>query len=150
MRRELLGIWVVVMAFLLSVGEPFGHSAAAADQNTPQASRCGPADLRGTYGFFRSGENPQGAVAAVGAALFDGDGRFSAAQTTSRVGTITQGGFSGTYEVFADCRGIWYDTSGSVIAYFVLLDGGNELFFLSVSPGNTITGHSKRIAPSSR
>jgi hypothetical protein len=119
-------------------------------RNAPQATRCGLADLRGSYGFFRSGTNAQGPIAAVGIGQFDGDGRMTTAQTTSRNGTVTQGSFLGTYEVAADCSGAWYDASGAVIAHFVLLDGGNELFFLSTSAGNTITGHSKRIAPSSR
>ena len=150
MHPRTLGIGVLAIAILLTFGHFSRHSRAAAAQSAPFATRCGLADLRGTYGFFRSGENPQGAIAAVGISEFTGDGRFTAVQTTNRSGTITQGGFPGTYEVFGDCRGVWYDASGVVIAHIVLLDGGNELFFLSVAPGNIITGHSKRIAPGTR
>ena len=119
-------------------------------ENTPQAARCGPAALRGSYGFFRTGVNPQGAIAAVGIGHFDGDGGMTTAQTTSRNGVVTQGSFPGRYEVAADCSGAWYDAAGTVIAHFVLLDGGNEFFFLSTSAGNTITGNGKLIVPWSR
>ena len=145
--HETLGACVLATAILFTFGNSAARSAAAAAQS---ASRCGLADLRGTYGFDGSGVNPQGPIAAVGISLFDGNGSFTVAQTTNRNGTITQGGFTGRYEVFADCRGVWHDDSGAVIAYFVLIDGGNELLFLSIAPGNIITGHSKRVAPWSR
>jgi hypothetical protein len=102
------------------------------------------------FGFVRTGETPQGPLAAVGAAQFDGEGNATVAQSTNRNGTLTQGSFALTYDVSADCRGVWYDASGAVTAHFVLVDGGNELFFLSLSAGNTIAGHSKRIAPVGR
>lgn len=150
MHRSSLGFCVLVTALVLSSSGSSEEAPTPSTKNVAQATRCGLADLRGTYGFFRSGVNPQGPIAAVGIGQFDSDGNMTTLQTTNRNGTITQGSFPGTYEVFADCRGVWYDASGAVIAHFVLLDGGNELFFLSVSPGNTITGHSKRIAPSGR
>jgi hypothetical protein len=119
-------------------------------QNATQATRCGTADMRGSYGFVRTGVNAQGAIAAVGIGHFDDEGGMITAQTTSRNGTITQGSFPGRYEVAADCSGAWYDASGGLIAHFVLVDGGSEFFFLSTSAGNTITGHGKRITRSSR
>ena len=150
MHPRTLGICVLAITILFTFANSAERPAAAASQIAPFATRCGLADLRGTYGFDRSGVNPQGPIAAVGVALFDGNGSFSVAQTTNRNGTITQGGFTGTYEVLADCRGVWYDESGAVIAHFVLIDGGNELSFLSIGAGNIISGSSKRIAPSSR
>ena len=150
MQPRALGISVLATVILFSVGNSSRHSGAAAAQNPPSASRCGLADLRGAYGFDRSGVTPQGPLAAVGVASFDGNGSFSVAQTTNRNGTITQGGFTARYEVFADCRGVWYDESGAVTAHFVLIDGGNELLFLSLGSGNIVNGRSKRIAPWAR
>ena len=149
MRKQL--ITGAAFAFSLLITFDAGAQIAAPPAgNTVQATRCGPAALRGSYGFVRSGVNPQGAIAAVGVGTFDGDGGMTTAQTTSRSGTLTQGSFPGAYDVAADCSGVWYDAAGAVIAHFVLLDGGDEFFFLSTSAGNTITGHGKRIAPYSR
>ena len=149
--RKLIVLGCAVLLTLVAAGRAaVAQRPEIPDGNVALASRCGPAALRGTYGFVRSGVNAQGAIAAVGIGVFDGDGGMTTAQTTSRNGTITQGSFPGTYDVAADCSGAWYDANGGLIAHFVLLDGGNELFFLSTSAGNTITGHAKLIAPSSR
>jgi hypothetical protein len=150
MHPRTLGIGVLAIAMLLTFGHFSRHSVAAAAQSTPLASRCALADLRGTYGFVRTGETPQGPLAAVGVAQFDGEGNSTVAQSTNRNGTLTQGSFRLTYDVSPDCRGVWYDASGAVTAHFVLVDGGNEIFFLSLSAGNTIAGQSKRIAPGTR
>jgi hypothetical protein len=150
MHRSTLSISVFATALVLSRGASSGEAPAPSDRSVAQATRCGLADLRGTYGFVRTGETPQGPLAAVGAAQFDGEGNATVAQSTNRNGTLTQGSFALTYDVSADCRGVWYDASGAVTAHFVLVDGGNEIFFLSLSAGNTIAGQSKRIAPGTR
>lgn len=139
-----------IIGGLLGAAPTSGQPVVEPRQIMPFAVRCGVADLRGAYGFFRTGVNPQGAIAAVGVGHFDADGKMVTVQSTNRAGTVTQGSFPGTYEVTDDCRGIWYDERGAAIAHFVLVDGGNEFFFLSLSPGNTITGHGKRISPISR
>ena len=146
---KVLGICVVATALWLG-GRSSAQFPSPADRNATQAGRCGLADLRGTYGFARTGETPQGPLAAVGVAQFDGEGNSTVAQSTNRNGTLSQGSFALTYDVFPDCRGVWYDASGAVSAHFVLVDGGNELFFLSLGAGNTIAGQSKRIAPLNR
>ena len=150
MNGRSFGLCFLATAVLLGSSDSSGQFPPSPGQSVAQATRCGLADLRGTYGFFRSGDTTQGPLVAVGVSQFDGDGNITVAQTTSRNGTITQGNFQLTYDVTPDCRGVWYDASGVVSAHFVLLDGGNELFFLSVSAGNTVYGHSKRITPVSR
>jgi hypothetical protein len=126
-----------------SGGRGFDDDNARAEQ---RGRGCDNGDLRGTYGFHRSGTTTQGPLAAVGSASFDGNGFFSVTQTTSRNGVFTQGGFDGLYEVTADCTGRWLTLDGQgVTAYFVLVDHGDEIFFLSASAGNTVTGVSKRI-----
>jgi hypothetical protein len=133
-------IIAVIAASVCVVG-----STAAASAEEQQHAICTVADLRGTYSFQRTGTTPQGPLAAVGIATFDGSGFFSVTQTTNRNGVITQGGFDGTYEVNADCSGRWLSLDGqTVTAYFVLVDDGDEMFFLSSAAGNTISGVSKR------
>lgn len=112
---------------------------------------CTNASVRGTYGFFRSGSTAQGPLGAVGVGTYDGVSFFTATQTTSRNGVFTQGSFGGTYEINADCSGRLLSPDGdSVIAYISVVDGGNEVFMLSASAGNTVTGIARRVASRAR
>jgi hypothetical protein len=64
---------------------------------------------------------------------------------------ITQGSFDGTYEVNSDCSGTLLNADGqTVTAYISLVDGGNELFMLSGSAGNSVTGVARRITRRTR
>src|SRR5688572_18156650 len=99
MPRRLVWVFAFVWGVSLTEAGPQAQSPAAPGRNAPQATRCAAADLRGTYGFFRNGTNPQGAIAAVGIGQFDGDGNMTTSQTTSRNGTFTQGSFPGRYDV---------------------------------------------------
>src|SRR5688572_27642449 len=92
---------VVSLVVLASVGI-HAQLTAPSGENAAMDVRCGMADIRGSYGFFRSGVNAQGAIAAVGVGQFDGDGNMTTTQTTSRNGVVTQGSFPGAYEVMAD------------------------------------------------
>lgn len=148
MKRIIIGGGVLA-SVLLSAGVSSAQRIPSGGY-IPLATRCGLADVRGSYGFFRTGVNPQGPIAAIGVGQFDGDGNMITTQSTNRNGTVTQGSFPGRYEVTEDCRGAWFDAAGAVIGHFVLLDGGNEFFFLSLSAGNTIAGHGKRIEPRAR
>ena len=149
MHRKLSTAFFVVTVVLVSTGLSSAQSITPPSTIT-LATRCGLADVRGSYGFFRTGVNPQGPIAAIGVGHFDGDGNMTTVQSTNRNGTVTQGSFPGRYDVTDDCRGVWFDAAGAVIAHFVLVDGGNEFFFLSLATGNIITGHGKRIAPGNR
>jgi hypothetical protein len=145
-------IWVWIGVVACVVGVAFGVSATAIGGSDEDGARewprgCTEWDLRGTYGFSREGTTTQGPLAAVGVATFDGRGFFSASQTTSRNGVVTQGSFDALYQVNADCTGKWLALDGqTVTAYFVLVGQGEEMLFLSASAGNTVTGVSKRIA----
>lgn len=138
------------------VSAAIGGARAEAQQpepprHAPLATRCDVADMRGNYGFFRSGTVTQGPLAAVGLGQFDGSGNATINQMTSRNGTFSQGSFPLRYDINADCTGTWMTPDGTgLIGYFVLLDGGNEFFFLSTMAGNTVVGHAKRIAPGGR
>lgn len=115
------------------------------EEHTDQV--CTNATLIGTYGFLRTGTTLQGPLGAVGLSVNDGKGFFTATQTISRNGAFNQASFDGTYEVNADCSGrLLTPDKQRVIGYFVLVDGGNEIFLLSATSGNSVTGISKRIA----
>jgi hypothetical protein len=135
---------------LLGVVAVQGDQSGVETRASLRSGNCSVGDVRGTYGFSRSGTTTQGPIAAVGKGIFDGRGAFSVVQTTSRNGVVSEGSFDGLYAVDPDCTGRWLSADGqSTIAYFVLVDDGHEFMFLSTSAGNMITGVSKRISKGS-
>jgi hypothetical protein len=112
---------------------------------------CSVASLNGAYGFYRTGTTPAGALAAVGIATFDGKGGGTARQTIRKNGVTTADLFtdppsSGPYEVDPDCGARFLNPDGSAFAHVVVVDGGKELFILSLSDSNTVYGVMKKIS----
>jgi hypothetical protein len=126
-------------------------SVHAQEQEKVDNGACSVASVNGAYGFFRTGDVPAGPLAAVGIATFDGKGSSTARQTTRRFGVTTSDLFTtpaapGTYEVDPDCAGRGFLPDGSVFVHFVVVDGGKELFILSLSDSNTVYGVMKKIS----
>jgi hypothetical protein len=124
---------------------PTAHAQTGHDQQG-----CSVASLRGTYGFFRTGFTAVGPLGAVGIATFDGAGTSSAIQTIRKNGVTTSDLFTdpaltGNYEVEANCAGKLLNPDGSVFGHLVIVDHGRELFIISLSRGNTVTGVMKKI-----
>ena len=118
---------------------------------------CSVATLHGAYGFYRTGTvsagtTSAGPLAAVGIITFDGTGAHSPArQTIRRIGVTTSDLFTtpaldGPYEVDSDCAGRFLTFDGSVFGHFVVVDGGKELFILSLSDANSVYGVMKKIS----
>jgi hypothetical protein len=152
MKRIILwmGFGVCVLGAAIGVSAAGGRTPAALNESAQVADHpdggCSNATLRGAYGFFRTGATAQGPLAAVGVGTYDGVGFFTVTQTTSRNGVFTQGSFGGTYEIYSDCSGRLLSIDGqTVTAYLSVVDGGKEIFMLSASAGNSITGISKRV-----
>ena len=112
-------------------------------------SGCTNASLNSAYGFYRTGTNHnQGTdIAAVGIGIFDGNGVVSGHQTTSRNGVFaTDPPLEGPYQVNADCTGQFLAPNGTtVVGQFALVDSGTELYFLSMTPGDAVTGVAKQL-----
>jgi hypothetical protein len=111
---------------------------------------CSIASLNGTYGFYRSGTTAVGPLGAVGIATFDGAGTSTAIQTIRKNGQTTSDLFidpanTGPYEIEPNCAGKAFTPEGTVFAHFVVVDRGRELFIISLSQGNTVTGVMKKI-----
>jgi hypothetical protein len=113
---------------------------------------CSVATLHGAYGFYRTGTTSVGPLAAVGIATFDGTGAISAArQTIRKNGVTTSDLFTtpagvGPYQVDPDCGLRLLNPDGSVLGHGVVVDGGNELFILSLSDANSVYGVMKKIS----
>ena len=112
---------------------------------------CSVATLHGAYGFYRTGTTSAGPLAAVGIATFDGTGAVSAArQTIRRNGVTTSDLFTtppgvGPYQVDPDCGLRLLNPDGSVLGHGVVVNGGKELFILSLSDANSVYGVMKKI-----
>ena len=118
---------------------------------------CSVATLHGAYGFYRTGTvsagtTSVGPLAAVGIATFDGTGAVSGArQTIRRIGVTTTDLFTtpanvGPYQVDPDCGLRLLNPDGSVLGHGVVVDGGKELFILSLSDANSVYGVMKKIS----
>ena len=133
-------------------GHPSGTVAQVhAQENDEQTEGCSNATLQGTYGFYRTGTTSVGPLAAVGLITFDGTGAHSPArQTIRRNGVTVRDLFAdppidGPYEVDPDCAGRFLNFDGTVAGHFVVVDGGKEIFNISLAPGNSVTGVFKKI-----
>ena len=121
-------------------------------QENDENRGCSVATLKGTYGFYRTGTVPAGPLAAVGLITFDGNGFNTNISQTIRRNGIPAGDLfadpprEGPYEVDPNCAGRFLMSDGSVIGHFVIVDGGKELFNISLSPGNSVIGVFRKIS----
>ena len=111
---------------------------------------CSVASLNGVYGFYRTGTTAVGPLGAVGIATFDGAGTSTAIQTIRKKGQTTSDlftdpGITAPYQIEPNCAGKLLASDGSIFAEFVVVDRGRELFIISLSTGNTVTGVMKKI-----
>ena len=136
---------------LLVVASWSGTAVPLHAQQQEDSAVCSVATLKGAYGFFRTGATAVGTLAAVGIATFDGTGAVGTArQTIRKNGVTTLDLFTGPtgegpYEVDPDCAGRLLNPDGSVAGHFVIVDGGNELFNISLYNGNSVYGVFKKI-----
>ena len=136
---------------LLVVASWWGTAVPLYAQVQEDSAVCSVATLKGAYGFFRTGATAVGPLAAVGIATFDGTGAVSTARQTIRKNGVTTSDLfkdpagEGPYEVDPDCTGRLLNPDGSVIGHLVIVDGGNELFIMSLSNGNSVYGVMKKI-----
>jgi hypothetical protein len=120
-------------------------------QETDGHESCSNATLNGTYGFYRTGTTSVGPLAAVGLGTFDGTGAHSPARQTIRRNGVTvrdlfaDAAVDGPYEVDPDCAGRFVNFDGSVAGHFVVVDGGKEIFNISLTPGNSVIGVFRKI-----
>ena len=146
---------LVISCLLLGIpvfrGTQSGVVATVHAQVQTNAAACSVATLNGAYGLFRTGITSAGPLAAVGIATFDGKGGSTARQTIRKNGItvsdlFTDPASSFPYEVGSDCAGKVFNPDGTVVAHLVVVDGGNELFILSLSDANDVYGVMKKIS----
>lgn len=145
---------VLISCLLLGIpvfrGTESGIVATVHAQVPKDSEACSVATVNGAYGFFRTGITSAGPLAAVGVATFDGKGGSTARQTIRKNGItvsdlFTDPALSGPYEVDSDCAGRFLNPDRTVFGHFVVVDGGRELFILSLSDANDVYGVMKKI-----
>jgi hypothetical protein len=112
---------------------------------------CSVATLHGAYGFYRTGTTPFGPLVGAGISTFYGNGSSTGRQTIRRNGVTTSDLFTtpaspGIYEVDPDCAARFLNPDGSVFGHAVVVNGGKEILFMSLSDSNTIYGVMKKIS----
>lgn len=118
----------------------------------PQQPSCSLESIKGAYGFYRSGTTPAGPLAGVGITTFDGHGGSSTVQSIRSNGVdtldlFTDGTFEASYSVNSSCAAQFINPDGSLFGVAVVVGGGEEIYIMSLSDHNTITGVMKRINP---
>ena len=145
---------IAVIAFVVGVLLLMSPSRSRHSPVVPRVHAeegCSVASVKGSYGFFRTGTVPGGPLAGVGIITFDGTGAVAAARQTTRSNGVTTADLFaspplvGPYEVHPDCAARLFLPDGSVFVHAVVVDGGNELFILSLSDANTVYGVMKKI-----
>jgi hypothetical protein len=142
-----------VFAFMCAIGLTMTLAVFVAGSRS-QASEgphgCSVESVRGSYGFHREGSTSGGPLASVGIVTYDGKGNSSFAQTIVKNGIQGSDLFTdpptiATYTVDSDCAAKFIDGDGFVFGHAVVVAGGDELYFMSLSNANTIDGVMKRI-----
>jgi hypothetical protein len=151
MNRTLtLALSAIVAVGLLAFGVGTAWSGGAVEQHN--VNQFSLATMKGTHGFVYNGTlTGIGPIASAGPIVFDGRGHLSADYNVTIDGTLFQGSFTGTYTVNANGTGtvtlnlprLGIQSHGS----FVIVNDGNETFFTSTDPGQTVTGVTKKMRP---
>jgi hypothetical protein len=127
------------------------HSGVSANAERAEDGGCTTRSLEGAYGFYRSGSESGAPEAAIGLATFDGTGAVASARQTIRRNGVTASDLfatpsaAGPYEVNPNCTGKLFNPDGSVLAHLVIVDGGKEVYFISLAPGVTSAGVMKSV-----
>ena len=131
MKQKIASLTVFILLFC------FGAFTFGADKSF-QAG-CSNATVKGSYGNYRSGTTPDGILASVGIVFYDGNGHLKSRQKTSVNGIHTSSVSSLEYRIAKDCTYKVF-AGETEIATGVVVDNGNRIFLLSMTPGNTLFG----------
>lgn len=100
---------------------------------------CSSNILKGSYADQDTGTIVGvGPFAGVNLDTFDGKGNITISGWSSLNGSVSYGTLTGNYQVNPDCTGTYTVADGTIQAFFVIDQGGNELKIVITSPGTVI------------
>jgi hypothetical protein len=152
MNRLLVSTLIAGLVFGVLGFASTTQSRPSTSPNLPHEAGCSLESIRGSYGFYRSGTTPAGPLAGLGITNFDGRGGSSTIQSIRSTGEdtsdlFTDGAYDAMYSVDSNCSAKFINPDGSVFGHAVVVGGGEEIYIMSLSDHNTITGVMKRINP---
>lgn len=141
----ILAVGLLSVGLVSSSGAQGNRVAIAPSAKLPQKKKgCSNEALAGSYGFtgngaFIAGNDdgvPAGPYTTVGFINFDGAGNFTVTYEVETFNGIFMNDppFTGTYTVNSDCSLTITNEFGVHLAGIVM-NGGNELDFISIDPG---------------
>jgi hypothetical protein len=147
MQRRLIWVTLFSVAIVVTALYPTRKVHATPVQG------CSVGNLKGTYGFNRTGVNNVvgGPIASIGIQVFNGDGTIGLTRLTrSNNGDIQDWTYAprsvdASYTVDADCTGSLFTADGTKTNNLVVLDGGKGFFLLSEATGTIVTEEGTRI-----
>ncbi len=141
-RISISGVAIAAVGCLLLGSAAVVPYAFASDQHA-----CSNASPNGSYGFYRTGINALGPLAALAIAIFDGNGNMSGSQSVSRGGVLSfDSPIAATVQVATDCTGKGFAPDGSEFIRIVVVDDGKGFYFFSESAGAAIYGVGRKIS----
>jgi hypothetical protein len=140
-RRFAISTTAIFGTFLLM------SAASVSSAHADSIKGCTKASLKGSFGFYRTGETSVGPLAALGILVFDGNGNFVGSQSTTRGGAFTFDVPIGpaTYVLNADCTGKGFASDGTEDFRIVVTNGGRGFYIFSERPGNAVYGVGRKI-----
>jgi hypothetical protein len=130
------------------------HGAGRRINQHGRAPSCTNGTVLGAYGYRLEGSLP-GVPAFIGAGILTHsldansfNGVTAGSDTNGFNGQYSTRTFQGTYQLKSDCTGTgtYLDSLGNTINYvFVTVDGGEEIYFQGIDPGQVVSGVGRRV-----
>ena len=148
---------VGVLGVGLAIGRGFANDENAAVANAAVAKKCSKATLHGTYLIPQNGVivkqtkagPPRGPFASAGYEVYDGNGHIKSVGSFNFNGDVLSNGhFSGTYTVKANCTGTTTYISGGksfTTDMFIDPDGSKFTFIHTEPPEQVVAGYEVRV-----
>jgi hypothetical protein len=122
------------------------HNGRGDRDETRHNPGCSLRSLDGTYGLYRIGRGPFGAVTGQGIGFFDGEGNWNARVNNVREGEASLNEeYAGTYAVEPNCAGAFFSEDGAEIERFVLVDDGKGIYLVNLIEGVAVVTVGTRI-----
>lgn len=158
MKIKQVGLAAVAGLLLFGAGYGFRGLKVGEANLVPNAHaqepgrRCSLKTLKGSYGVKFEGQKlGTGPIVSVARFTFDGNGGFTSSEIARLNGNLIERTFSGPYVVNEDCTGFIDFTSNitdpphEAHGDFVIVNNGQELFFMDNEEGWAANGVAKRI-----
>jgi hypothetical protein len=142
MNRRTASLYAIAMAVALLIIS--GIQELYSDDLNVNAT-CSATMLNGDYGFYRTGDTPNGSLTAVGKITIEANGNFNSRQNVSRNGEIQFSKFSGRIQIAADCTFKALDENGGLLGSGIIVDDGDGFFILNRNAGNNVCTVGRKI-----